>query len=98
MNIETYYPSAEALNLRIDMKATGKNLAAIFAERGQSLSSTSNLIAVSPQAVHHWTIGKSLPKLENLIYLAEILKFNVQDVIVVEHNDNVNTQMELFNS
>lgn len=33
MNIETYYPSAEALNLRIDMKATGKNLAAIFAER-----------------------------------------------------------------
>lgn len=98
MNIETYYPSAEALNLRIDMKATGKNLAAIFAERGLSLSSTSNLIAVSPQAVHNWTIGKSLPKLENLIYLAEILKFNVQDVIVVEHNDNANTQMELFNS
>lgn len=33
-----------------------------------------------------------------IIYLAEILKFNVQDVIVVEHNDNANTQMELFNS
>ena len=66
MNIETYYPSAEALNLRIDMKATGKNLAAIFAERGQSLSSTSNLIAVSPQAVHHWTIGKKSPEAREL--------------------------------
>lgn len=69
MNIETYYPSAEALNLKIDMNATGKNLATIFAERGQSLSSASNLIAVSPQAVHNWIIGKSLPKLENIIVL-----------------------------
>ena len=99
--IKTYYPiTAEALNLRIDMTATGKNLATIFHESGHTLSSVANLIAVTPQAVHSWVSGKSLPKFENIIYLAEILKFNIQEVVVIEHNDNNldNNKMDFFNS
>ena len=69
----------------IDIPATGKNIRDLIRGSDMTMSSLSFRIGVSPQAIYKWVVGKSLPTIDNLVFLAEVLGVSIEDILVVYH-------------
>lgn len=59
----------------INKKRTGKNIKAFMEMRGLSVQDVRESLSLgSVQTVYHWLEGKSLPSLDNLYALSELLR------------------------
>lgn len=68
----------------IDMKATGKHIDNLRAERGMTKADIQRYFGFStPQAVYKWIYGKSLPSADNLVILADLFECRIDDILIV---------------
>ena len=68
---------------RIDMTGTGANIAAMRKNRNITVKALQEMLGFStPQAIFKWQRGDSLPSLDNLVILADILGVTINDIIV----------------
>ncbi len=69
----------------VDMKLTGRNIAALRARRGFSVRDLQLMLGFStPQAIYKWQRGETLPTIENLAALACILSVSMEEILSVE--------------
>ena len=71
-----------AMAVSIDSVKTGQQLRLLMEERGISVKDVKNALYLScVQSVYHWLDGSSMPSLDNLYALSELLKVPM-DLIV----------------
>lgn len=69
--------------MEIDRKATGERLKRLLQERGMKAADLQRLLGLeNHQPVYKWLNGKSLPSLEHLCRIAEVLETSVEDILV----------------
>ena len=67
----------------IDMAATGKNIRRLCREKEISVKEIQKHFHIaSNQAIYEWFNGKSLPSLDNLVALSELLDKSMNQIIV----------------
>ena len=70
----------------IDMKLTGENIRNIMRTRGVSVRSLQGVFGfATPQAIYKWLRGVSLPCVDNLVVLADILGCSIDDILIVKN-------------
>ncbi|MBR6766650.1 MAG: helix-turn-helix transcriptional regulator [Clostridia bacterium] len=68
----------------IDVEATGENIARLRLQRGLSVKDLQAALGfATPQAIYKWQKGQSLPTLDNLVILSEILNVSIDNILVV---------------
>lgn len=70
---------------RIDMAATGANIAALRKKNNISVQELKTLMGLSTQTICKWQRGECLPTVDNLVILADILNVTVNDILVVTY-------------
>lgn len=69
---------------RIDVKRTGENIKRLRLERGMTVAELQEQLQLgSPQAVYKWQSGTTLPSVDSLVILAQILNVTMDEIIVV---------------
>lgn len=69
--------------MEIDRKATGGRLKRLLQERGMKVADLQRFLGLeNHQPVYKWLNGKSLPSLEHLCRIAEVLETSVEDILV----------------
>jgi len=71
--------------LQINQEKTGLRIHQLMDERGFSVNDVKDVMGfANPQAVYHWLNGRSLPSLDNLYILSQMLKTPMDDILVVD--------------
>ena len=71
--------------LRINMTKTGNNISRLRKEKGVTVRQIQETMGFNtPQAIYKWQSGATLPSLENLVVLAELLETTINEIVVVE--------------
>lgn len=69
----------------IDMVATGKNIERMRREAGLSVKDLQVIFGFGiPQAIYKWQRGTTMPTIDNLVVLAEVLQVKIDDILVIE--------------
>ena len=69
----------------IDVAATGMRIKALRDEAGLTTRGIAERFGFNaPTAVHKWIAGLSLPTVDNLVILADILGVGIGDILVVK--------------
>ena len=69
----------------IDVEATGENIARLRLQRGLSVRDLQTALGfATPQAIYKWQKGQSLPTLDNLVILSEILDVPIDNILIVK--------------
>ena len=69
----------------IDTEATGENIARLRRQRGLSVRDLQTALGfATPQAIYKWQKGQSLPTLDNLVILSQILHVPIDGILVVK--------------
>ena len=68
----------------IDSIKTGIRIRNLMNEKGVSVRDVTGILSVSNQTVYKWLNGQSLPTLENIYQLSQILHVSIDDMIVSE--------------
>ena len=72
----------------IDIIATGMKIKDLRDRAGFTTKEISAKLGFNtPVAVYKWIAGLSLPTLDNLVILADILGFGIEDIIVIKRTD-----------
>ena len=67
----------------IDMAATGRNIACLRENAGLSVKELQEKMELaSPQAIYKWQSGETIPSLDNLIILADVLGVSMDESAV----------------
>ncbi len=69
-------------NLGLDMQATGEKIGGLIKHAGMTERTIAEQMHLSVQAINKWKHGKSLPDIENLYILSQILGNKVDDMLV----------------
>lgn len=68
--------------IRLDRKATGRNIRRLISERGLTAREVSDALGnTSSNTVLNWSNGKFAPNLESVVQLASFLDVEVTDII-----------------
>ena len=68
----------------IDLTATGINIGALMKKNGISAAEVADRMGFSTRnAVYKWLKGESLPTLDNILILADLLDVSVEEILVV---------------
>ena len=70
------------LTMPVDMTRTGMRIEELITERGFTNKEVASLLGVTPECVFKWRHGKSIPNIDNLIDLAELLRVSMDELIV----------------
>ena len=69
----------------VDMKLTGRKIAALREERGISVRDLQRMLGIAtPQAIYKWQRGETLPSIETLAALACILGVHMEELLSVD--------------
>ena len=69
----------------INMEATGKNIVKLREEAGLSVKDIQEVFGfATPQAIYKWQHGSALPKIDNMVVLAEVLGVKIDEILIVE--------------
>ena len=69
----------------IDMEATGKNIERLRRKAGLSVRELAEIFGfATPQAIYKWQHGTSMPTIDNLVVLAEVLEVRIDDILIVD--------------
>jgi len=75
----------EGMKLRqVNMKATGERIQQLRKERGFTVRQITDTLGLIPQTYYKWVRGNSIPSIDSLIGLADILGVKIDDIIVAE--------------
>lgn len=73
----------------IDMPATGLNISRLREEAGLSVKELqAKMELASPQAIYKWQHGETIPSVDNLIILADVLGVSMDEIIVWKRVQN----------
>lgn len=68
----------------IDMKATGLNLKAIIKAKGYKIVDVQTRCGFStPQAIFKWFRGDSMPTIDNMVILADMLGCTIDQILII---------------
>lgn len=68
----------------IDMVATGNNITRLREQAGMTVRDLQNVFGfATPQAIYKWQNGISMPTVDNLIVLSEVLNVKIEDIVVL---------------
>lgn len=69
------------------MVETGKNIERLRKIAGISVKELQNVFGFgTPQAIYKWQHGTTMPTLDNLIVLAEVLQVRIDDILIVDRS------------
>ncbi len=69
----------------INMVATGQRIDNLRIEAGLSVRDMQAVFGfATPQAIYKWIHGTSLPSIDNLVILADLLGVTMDDIVVVK--------------
>jgi transcriptional regulator with XRE-family HTH domain len=66
---------------KMDMKQTGKHIAALRKANGYTQEALAEKLGISPQAVSKWETGAGLPEASLLVELSGLLRVSVDDIL-----------------
>lgn len=69
----------------MNQEKTGKFIAACRKENGYTQASLAEKLGITDRAVSKWETGKSLPDASIMLELCELLKINVNELLMGEH-------------
>jgi transcriptional regulator with XRE-family HTH domain len=70
---------------RINMIATGNNIARLRKEKGISVKQIQEVMGFNtPQAIFKWQRGETMPTLDNIVVLSELFNTTIEEIVVVE--------------
>ena len=70
---------------QINMTKTGENIKRLMNNRGLSVRAVQEVCGfATPQAVYKWLHGTTLPSVDNLVILADLLCCTIDDILIVE--------------
>lgn len=70
---------------QINPQATGNNIRRLMNSHGMSVKDVQFALGfATPQSVYKWFRGNSLPSVDNLVILADLLGCTVDSILVVE--------------
>lgn len=76
---------AHMICVSVNMEETGANIKRLIKASGYSMEDIMTFTGVStPQAIYKWFSGKSLPSIESLIVLSEVLGMSIRNIIVID--------------
>ena len=68
----------------IDLVLTGRRITELRKQAGLSVHDLQHIFGFnSPQAIYKWQSGASLPSIDNLIVLAQVLHVPIEQIIVL---------------
>ena len=68
----------------IDMVKTGQNIIKLRLQNGYSVKDIQYVFGFStPQAIYKWQHGTTLPSVDNLVILANVLDVHMDDILVL---------------
>lgn len=87
----------------IDSKATGANIVRLRQKRGLSVRDLQSFFGFeAPQAIYQWQHGQSLPSVDNLFALSELLGVPMNEILVstnrIDHIASFERQAEACRS
>jgi transcriptional regulator with XRE-family HTH domain len=66
----------------VDMKATGEKLHRLRIQKNLSVKQLQNIMGFEyPETIYKWEHGKSIPTVDNLIFLSKIYNVKIDDII-----------------
>ena len=69
----------------VNMKKTGSNISNIIFSKDISVKEVSDMLGFSStRSVYKWLSGQTLPSLDSLIILSEILETTMDELIIAE--------------
>ena len=69
----------------INITKTGNNIKQLMDDRGLTARDVSKACRfATPQAVYKWVRGVSVPTVDNLVILADLLDVCVDDILIIE--------------
>lgn len=71
----------------IDVVESGKAIRYFREKNGWTQGLVADSLGVSTNAVSHWENGKSLPTLDNVMRLADMMNVYVEDLIIMEFDE-----------
>ena len=75
----------EGMKLRqVNLIKTGERIQQLRRERGLTVRQITDALGLIPQTCYKWVWGKSVPSVDSLIGLADILGVKIDDIIVAE--------------
>lgn len=66
----------------LNAEKTGENLKKLMDSNGITVKRMAKEIGVGQQSVYKWLHGTSLPNIDNLIILADILKTSLDELLI----------------
>lgn len=74
----------------IDLSATGKNIIRLRQARGLSVRDVQAYFGFEePQAIYKWQQGKSLPTVDNLYALSNLLEVPMNDILIPDNQTTI---------
>ncbi|MBR0419856.1 MAG: helix-turn-helix transcriptional regulator [Erysipelotrichaceae bacterium] len=71
--------------LRINMTKTGNNISRLRKEKGITIRQIQETMGFNtPQAIYRWMRGETMPTLDNVFALSELLNVTVEEIVVLE--------------
>ena len=71
--------------LRINMTETGNNISRLRKEKGITIKQIQETMGFNtPQAIYRWMRGETMPTLDNVFALSELLNVTVEEIVVLE--------------
>ena len=69
----------------IDMEETGKNIKRLRKEAGLTVRSLQEIMGFTfPQAIYKWERGTTVPTIDHLVILADVLGISMDRIIIVK--------------
>lgn len=69
----------------INMEETGRQIHKLLKAKGIPVSKIQEACGFNtPQAIYKWLQGKSLPTLDNLVILADVLGVALDEILIIE--------------
>ena len=75
------------MSLHINMKATGENIRKKIDSVGVSPEELSKILDLDISTLYYWFQGKTLPKWESAVNIADMCHCRLDDLIVLEQED-----------
>ena len=75
---------AKRVDISINMEATGANIRKLRKERNLSVADLQEFFGFeAPQAIYKWMRGDTMPTIDNIVVLADVLGVEICDIIAV---------------
>lgn len=68
----------------INLAATGANIKALLRRRGLRVADVQNRCGFNtPQAIFKWMRGDTMPSIDNMVILADILDVTIDEILIL---------------